>query len=206
MGKLILIQHCQSEHHVNGMTGGWTDTPLTSLGIQQAERIAARLHNELSDISSFTLISSDLLRASQTAGIIAEKLQLPVQYNQALREINTGIAIGKTREWANANRNPRKNNNFDFDYLEFNEGETWRQFYDRVCTYMDQLVGNNLQQNWLIVTHGGTLSYIIAWWLKFNEQMLANAYFTARPASISILSENKYGQHVLERLNDTAHL
>ena len=32
MRKIIVIQHCQSEHHINNMTGGWTDTPLTELG------------------------------------------------------------------------------------------------------------------------------------------------------------------------------
>ena len=37
MGKIILIQHCQSEHHINNMSGGWTDTPLTEFGRKQAE-------------------------------------------------------------------------------------------------------------------------------------------------------------------------
>jgi len=31
MVKIILIQHCQSEHHINNMSGGWTDTSLTEL-------------------------------------------------------------------------------------------------------------------------------------------------------------------------------
>jgi hypothetical protein len=25
MRKIIVIQHCQSEHHINNMTGGWTE-------------------------------------------------------------------------------------------------------------------------------------------------------------------------------------
>ena len=29
---IIIVRHGQSEHHVRGLTGGWTDTPLTALG------------------------------------------------------------------------------------------------------------------------------------------------------------------------------
>ena len=29
MKQIITIQHCQSEHHVTGMMGGWNDWDLT---------------------------------------------------------------------------------------------------------------------------------------------------------------------------------
>jgi len=38
--QFITIQHTQSEHHVNGMVGSWTDWHLTEKGRQQAARIA----------------------------------------------------------------------------------------------------------------------------------------------------------------------
>lgn len=40
MKQFTTIQHTQSEHHVNGMVGSWTDWPLTETGRIQAERAA----------------------------------------------------------------------------------------------------------------------------------------------------------------------
>ncbi len=36
MKRIITIQHCQSEQHINGMMGGWNDWELTELGHAQA--------------------------------------------------------------------------------------------------------------------------------------------------------------------------
>lgn len=43
MSNIILIQHCQSEHHINNISGGWTDTSLTELGRKQGEIIGEKL-------------------------------------------------------------------------------------------------------------------------------------------------------------------
>jgi broad specificity phosphatase PhoE len=71
MRKIVVIQHCQSEHHINNMSGGLTNTPLTELGRNQAELIGLKLKEELKE-ESYAIYSSDLLRAKQTANIIAE--------------------------------------------------------------------------------------------------------------------------------------
>lgn len=204
MRKIIIIQHCQSEHHINNMSGGWTDTPLTDLGRNQADLIGLRLKKEL-DKDDCILYSSDLKRAKQTAGIVGKHIGLKVIEDVELREINTGIAAGKTKEWARANRNPKLENGFNIDYQEFVDGETWRQFYNRVCNCM-QRIWDTEEKNIIIVTHGGTLAYIIAWWMKFETHMLAKSYFKASPGSVSLLQQNNYKQNALRLLNDTSHL
>lgn len=138
MSTIILIQHCQSEHHINNMSGGWTDTPLTEVGRKQSEIIGRKL-KQLIDNNDYTLYSSDLLRASQTAEIIGKQLGFDVIQDKGLREINTGVAAGKTKDWVRANRNPRTTSGFDLDYQEFQEGESWRKFYRRVCDCMDRI-------------------------------------------------------------------
>lgn len=204
MRKIIVIQHCQSEHHINNMTGGWTDTPLTELGRNQAELIGLRLKREMEE-ESYTIYSSDLMRAKQTADIIANHLNLTVIEDVNLREINTGIAVGKTKDWAREHRNPKTSNEFDLDYQEFQDGETWRQFYIRVCEGMKRICDLD-KGNLIIVTHGCTLSYIIAWWMNFELYMLGKAFFSAQPGSISVLQQNNYKQNVLSLLNDRSHL
>lgn len=204
MRKIYIIQHCQSEHHINNMTGGWTDTPLTELGKRHAEQIGLKLKTAIAG-EDYTLYTSDLMRARQTADHIGEHLGLDIVEETDLREINTGAAIGMTREWADANRNPRKGSSFDIDYQEFQDGETWREFFFRVSHCMEEIVHSE-QNNLIIVTHGGTLGYIIAWWMGFKIDMLEKAYFSASAGSISLLQTNPFQQHALHILNDTSHL
>lgn len=204
MSNIILIQHCQSEHHINNMSGGWTDTPLTKLGRKQAELIGEKL-KEFVDDNDFALYSSDLLRAAQTAEIIGTHLGLDVIQDNALREINNGIAAGKTKDWARENRKPRIRSGFDLDYQEFQDGESWRAFYSRVCCCMDRIYESEKDRNLLIVTHGGTLGYILAWWLKFEPEMIVNAYFSSSVGGITVLSQNSFQQNVVNKFNDTSH-
>ncbi|WP_438493948.1 histidine phosphatase family protein [Paenibacillus sp. IHBB 3054] len=204
MKEIILIQHTQSEHHVNHMSGGWTDTPLTVLGRQQAARVGIRLTEVLTP-NEYVLYSSDLLRAKQTAEIIGSHLGLSLQEDNGLREINSGVATGQTKEWAREHRNPRISDHFDIDHREFPEGETWREVYNRVCNVMARICTEE-QKHLIIVTHGGTLGYIVAWWLGFEPVMLNQAYFPGSVGSISRLGQNSYQQHSLQVFNDTSHL
>ena len=201
--EILLIQHCQSEHHINNLTGGWTDTPLTDLGRKQAELVALRLKKNPS-IGEYLLFSSDLLRAKQTAEIIGLAVDQQVVEKKDLREINNGIAAGKTKGWAKEHRNPMEDNRFYLDYLEYPNGETWRQFYKRICACMQKITNTN--RNIIIVTHGCALGYIVAWWMNFEADMLETAVFSAAPASISILGKSRYDQNMLKVLNDISHL
>lgn len=204
MSKIILVQHCQSEHHINNMSGGWTDTPLTEAGRKQAEIVGGKL-KQLINNNIFTLYSSDLLRASQTAKIIGTQLGLDVIQEQGLREINTGVAAGKTKDWARKNRNPQTRSGFDLDYQEFQDGESWREFYSRVCDCMNRIYESEKDKNLVIVTHGGTLGYILAWWMKFEAEMIVNAYFSSSVGGITVLSQNSFQQNVVNKFNDTSH-
>ncbi|UCE06345.1 MAG: histidine phosphatase family protein [bacterium] len=204
MREIIIVQHCQSEHHVNNLTGGWTDTPLTDLGYRQAEATAKRIAF-LTTNKEFVLYSSDLLRAKQTAEIISYKLGIKITFSKQLREINNGVAVGKTKEWANEHRNVTSGESFSIDYREFDKGESWREFYNRICNFM-KIVLEKDEEQILIVSHGCAIGYIIAWWMQFTPLMLEQNCFQSKPGSISILKKNKYKQHSIILFNDTCHL
>lgn len=204
MRKIIIIQHCQSEHHINDMSGGWTDTPLTELGRKQANLLGMKLKESIKS-EEYVLYSSDLLRAKQTAEIVGSLLKLDVVINPDLRELNTGVAAGKTKKWASENKNPMPEVGFDIDHRLFDGGETWREFYSRICKCMKQIYDSE-KKNLIIVTHGGALHYIIAWWFKFTGKMISESVFRASPGSISILSKNIYDQNEISLLNDASHL
>ena len=207
MKSLILVQHCQSEHHVNGLTGGWTDTPLTELGRRQAASTASRLKRELADKTP-RVYSSDLMRALQTAEIICSEVGAQPICVPKLREHNAGAATGKTREWAD--QNVDMSNWSMFDWHGFEGGETWREFHARVCKCMSDLWGevSKLGDDHppVIVTHGGTLSNIVTWWLGFDLDSLPECMaFSGLPGSITVVG-SRNDRRVLERHSDTAHL
>ena len=75
MKIIYTLQHPQSEHHLNGRVGSWTDWDLTELGAAQAQRIAFHLKEELKD-KPVRLLSSDLRRAWHTAQIVGQALNV----------------------------------------------------------------------------------------------------------------------------------
>ena len=202
MKSIIVVRHAQSLHHVNGMAGGWTDTGLTDLGRRQAACLATRLKQELED-TPVRFYCSDLKRALQTAEIVGREISITPQLIPELREFNNGIAAGMLREEAEKIR--REPTEPLGDWQPYPEAETWGQFYQRVAKAMDRLIGEQ-DEPLLLVTHGGTLVNIVAWWLQLDDEMLSRVSFNANPTSISVLRTNQWGGHELERLNDTAHL
>jgi probable phosphoglycerate mutase len=202
MNPIILVRHAQSQHHVNGLTGGWTDTGLTDLGHRQAACLASRLKQELEG-TPIGLVCSDLKRALQTAEVIGQEIGVTAQLIPELREFNNGIAAGMTREEADKIR--REPTGLFIDWQPYPEAETWRKFYWRVTGCMDRLVEEQ-EGLLLVVTHGGTLVNIVTWWLQLDIEWLSGLSFGAHPTSISVLHTNQWGDRELRRLNDTAHL
>lgn len=72
--------------------------PLTPLGEQQARDLAERLSGEL--VTS--MFHSPILRAVQTARIIAARLNVPTEATDALREPDCGVLEGRSdaESWA----------------------------------------------------------------------------------------------------------
>jgi probable phosphoglycerate mutase len=75
MKLVVLIRHGHAEHVDGPITGGWTNTNLTELGVIQAKSLANRLKRDISQLD-LKLYCSDLKRAEQTAAIIGQALNL----------------------------------------------------------------------------------------------------------------------------------
>ena len=96
---LYLARHGETDWNAEGRWQGQTDVPLNDRGREQARAIADRLRGaRLASIAT-----SDLLRASATAGIVAADLGITVSHVDAnLRERRFGCFEGLTREEAAA--------------------------------------------------------------------------------------------------------
>lgn len=200
MNTLVLIRHGESRPHVEEITGGWTDSDLTRRGEKQAGLLAERLSRML-DGASVHLGSSDLRRAWHTAKILGKALDLKPEVYPLLRDLNNGIAAGKThaeaRQFANEPSEPY------LDWQPYPQAESWRQFFTRVVNFMD---GFSIHQpgTSVLVSHAAVIHVQIAWWLGLTVDLRTD--FEIDPGSLTMLRVNRWGECTVERLNDTAHL
>ena len=202
LASLIVIRHAQAEHHVTGLTGGWTDTGLTALGRHQALRLARRLETELRGVP-LALYTSDLRRTAETAAYVGEALGVHPVPCRALREFDNGMAAGKTLGEARLLEAPRRPPYEDWQ--PYPGAETTRRFRARVAALLDSL-REGPDALAVLVTHEGTLRHIVWWWLGLDLEAAAGRSVECLPTGLTVLRTNAWGERVIERLNDTAHL
>ena len=207
MQTAILVQHCQSHHHVDSRARLWPDVRngLTELGQRQALCVAERLRDEAAG-RTIHLYTSPMRRAAETAEIVAANLGATPETVHNLHEYLGRFALERTEdgeEWPVNDPNGSL-----FDSRPFPEGETWREFHARVAAAMDAVAERHPESDAAIFcVHGGTLSNIVVWWLGIPLDALPErTCFSASPGSLSILGKSRYGNPVVERLNDRAHL
>jgi 2,3-bisphosphoglycerate-dependent phosphoglycerate mutase len=87
---LLWIRHGEADSNRDGRFGGHSPAPLTELGVRQAAATARAVKR----FEPTVLISSDLMRARQTAAPIAEACSLELVLEPALRERSLGILDG----------------------------------------------------------------------------------------------------------------
>lgn len=93
MRRLIVWRHGETEHNVVGVWQGQLDTDLSERGAQQARESAVAL----AALRPTRIVSSDLRRAAHTAEALAAVTDLPVEYDERLREIHVGTWQGLTQ-------------------------------------------------------------------------------------------------------------
>jgi probable phosphoglycerate mutase len=155
--EIILIRHGETDWNRELRFQGHIDVPLNDTGHEQARRLGLRLAGEPVQ----HLISSDLMRAQQTAAPAARQLELDVITSVALREQNFGIVEGMRADEIQS-LHPRAWE----DWLQFREdhampeGESARQFHARIIEALGGIATAHPGQKVLVVTHGGVLDMV----------------------------------------------
>ena len=155
--EFILIRHGETDWNRELRFQGHIDVPLNDMGHEQARRLGLRLAGEPVQ----QLVSSDLMRAQQTAAPAARQLGLEILTTVSLREQNFGIVEGMRADEIQA-RHPRAWE----DWLQFREdhampeGESPRQFHARIIEALGRIATESTGQRLLVVTHGGVLDMV----------------------------------------------
>lgn len=158
MTMLCLVRHGETDWNNEGRYQGQSDVPLNDNGRAQARALGEKLRDE----TIHAIYSSDLVRARETAQIVASVLHLPVKEDARLREINQGEWEGQQVEvikaryadlWQSRSVNPAN--------VRPPGGETVREVARRVYQALDDIAGACLGESVLIVSHGLALATAI---------------------------------------------
>lgn len=206
---LILVRHGEATHHTEKLTGGWTDSVLTEKGREQLKALGERLAIDFKEYQGeIRILASDLQRAVESADIIAKAIAYKgkIEYCPFLREKNNGVAAGMKEEQAKKIfRKPATEH--ELNHRNYPGGETRNEFYNRSVDGLWQYVDVE-KENLIIVAHKGTLQNIIFRWMGMNMAQVVthNLSVDIQPASVTVLGVNKWHEHTVFLLNDTAHL
>jgi broad specificity phosphatase PhoE len=153
---ITLLRHGESEGNLSGVLQGQSDYPLTPSGAEQAHRLASSW--KAGGMQFDLMISSPLLRASQTAEILAASLQVPIEYDPAWKERNFGhfqdIKFDEIKQKIPAV-------DFFHPYHAIGEnGESQLDLYTRACLALQNIL-RLPSGSYLVVSHGGILNKVL---------------------------------------------
>ena len=153
---LIFVRHGESEANLlHEFSNSGRKHPLTDKGRLQAEMLAKRLRRQ----GVVRIFSSPVLRALETAQIVADELGLTVSVEEALREYDVGVWEGSTDPagWAEYAR-------VDAAWLDpanwgqsMTGGESLLDVRERFLPFLEQLKTDYAAESGaiLLVSHGG---------------------------------------------------
>lgn len=172
--------------------------------------IAVEGHREIEDLAPYIragkperCLCSPLLRAQQTAEIVAGAAGLSVEVAPELREIDFGRWEGMSFEEVAAS-DPELVNRWaawEEDFA-FPEGEPLRGFFNRVKRGADRMLADSAQRI-LAVTHGGVIRAMICHLLGLHPRQYL--LFDVKPASLTTIDVFD-GRGVLTGLNIGPHM
>lgn len=170
--RIILIRHGQTDDNKEKRYLGHFDSPLNNTGRQQVRDLAKRLKKlEIRGVC----FSSDLLRAVETSEIICNDLLLDLKVYPDLRELHFGDWDRHTYDELNE-KYPA-----DLDHWISNpflnsppNGETLTELGARTDRWIERIIFSQGGEDFLIVSHGGPIRWILSKWLLNDEKQFWN--------------------------------
>lgn len=156
--NIYIVRHGETDCNKNNICYGWYDCPINEKGIEQAKNLG----NFFKNIKIDKIISSSLIRAKMTAEIINKELNVPIEFDDNIREIYFG-------EWENIpiedmhKRDPVNTRLWheDCTKADIPGGEKFNTFFNRVSYGFDRIISENSEKDILIVSHGGAISAML---------------------------------------------
>lgn len=166
MLKLLVTRHGQTEWNVLKKVAGVTEVNLTNEGRSQAETLGKKLADSVEKID--LIVASPLKRATDTAGIISEKLGMSFSADERLREVNFGSFEGTY------NKSPEFTAAKAQTAVKFPGGESQLFAAQRVYNFIDEMKKLHDGKTVLIVCHGGIARIINSYFKDMQNDEFAS--------------------------------
>lgn len=178
---IYIVRHGETMWNSKKIVQGQKDSPLTQNGIIQAKELA----KELKKINFDLIFSSDLLRAKQTADIIAAEHKLAVETTKLLRERNFGEFEGKPLEALlsfdklfNKLKDEEK-----YTYKSSPKVESDEEIVTRIITFLREAAITHAGKRILVVSHGGIMRSFL---IKFGAAAYKDRLFIRNTGYIKL--------------------
>lgn len=200
MTRIYFIRHGETEWNTTGRYQGWSDIPLSEIGMKQAEAVGKRFQNIDIDV----IYSSPLDRAYQTAHEIAKHKNMQIIKDEHLKEINFGDWEGLTadeiknlygEQFTNFIQNPESG--------EFPGDGSLELVTQRLKIGLDAVIKQNKDKKIAIVSHGGLIRLAIFYMMGMSKDYYGRMWIDN--TAISIVDIRNEGT-VLYTVNDHSHL
>ena len=155
MQKFYFVRHGESDANVLGVISNRGSIHgLTERGRRQVEALAP----DLQGAGVQRMYTSPLLRAIETAGILAKALEVEVEVTDALREFDCGIAEGRSDSAAWALHQEVMESWLQHGQLDarITDGESFSDIEGRFVPFVEGLMGPQREaESVMLVGHGG---------------------------------------------------
>lgn len=150
---IIFETHSTSIDNENHLASGWSNAPLSPLGIKQAKDLGERRKDE----KFHAIFCSDLQRSYQTAQIALGN-KFPIIKDSRLRECNYGDLTQYPGEQVDKEKPKRIK-------TPFPNGESYEQTSERMKSFLKDLLKNYNGKKVMIIGHRAT-QYGLEHWIN----------------------------------------
>lgn len=201
MTTFYLVRHGETQWNQEQRLQGWLDSPLTDNG----REAAARLQQQLQSILFAAAYCSSSGRAKETMDILTAHRQLPVYYEDNLREIFLGNWQGKRIE------DILMTNGLDYElYTKYpaqfiaTHTESFGAVTERAMYTLKKIAEQHGDEHILIVSHAVTIKCMINAILQRNiSELWAAPYIHG--TSVTVI-ERQEQQWVIQEIGTLHHL
>lgn len=190
--KIIIVRHGETEENAADIIQGQSHGTLSKKGIKQAKKVGERLKDEKINV----IYTSDLKRAVDTAKEIHKHhKEIPLIKRKEIREMDYGKLQDKQKD--EINYYYHKEN--DPNYFKKNNVESFESVYNRVNTFLQEIIKKHKDENVLIVSHAITIKAIMLVLNNNNDEI--EEIPKKKNAGVSVFENGKFTE-----INSTKHL
>ncbi len=179
MVKFLFVRHGKTAYNEQHLLQGQTDIPLSETGRKEAEATRASLLSYQID----EIYTSPLLRARETAEIIAKGRDIPVYVEPAIIEMNYGDLEGKCTYKSGLGKLRRKY------FTRFPNGENYFDVASRIYPFLKSVEEKHKDENKtiLLVGHMGIFRVILSYFQDLTNEEFGR--WRVRNAEVVVLPE-----------------